>query len=56
MRKSVAMLVGVVAVLTTMTTAQAGARTVQGDGAYQVAQWWPAPPRTPPAAVAAVRG
>jgi threonyl-tRNA synthetase len=31
-------------------------RTVQADGAYQVAQWWPAPPRTPNAAVAAVRG
>ena len=57
MRKTpVAMLVGVIAVLATMATAQAGPLTVQADGAYQVAQWWPAPPRLPPAAVAAVRG
>jgi hypothetical protein len=52
----VAMLVGVIAVLATMATAQAGARTVQTDGAYQLAQWWPAPPPPPRPAVAAVRG
>lgn len=56
MRKSVAILFGVVAVLSTMTTVQAGARTVQADGAYQLAQWWPAPPPPPRPAVAAVRG
>lgn len=57
MRKTpVAMLVGAIAVLATMATAQADVRTVQADGAYQLAQWWPAPPRPPRAAVAAVRG
>jgi hypothetical protein len=52
----VAMLVGVIAVLATMATAQAEPRTGQDDGAFQVAQWWPAPPPPPRPAVAAVRG
>ncbi|MBX9778053.1 MAG: hypothetical protein K2Y71_27035 [Xanthobacteraceae bacterium] len=56
MKKSVVMLVGMISVLAAMAPAQAGARTVQADGAYQLASWWPAPPRPPRAAVAAVRG